>query len=166
MKRAEQRAVKDIAEAIGCLSDPIVVYPGGWGDTLPPWLKEAIPVDRLIENIRASKEGEPTATDAEACAYLYTACLNFPFDEDWSQIYFYVTGQVMSRHREGVEVPQDLKVDKLTDQQAHDLRRLKDFIYRKRTENRQDKERAGRRQQREEAADKKKREQPVLAFKF
>jgi len=97
---------------------------------------------------------------------LYTACLNFPFDEDWSQIYFYVTGQVMSRHREGVEVPQDLKVDKLTDQQAHDLRRLKDFIYRKRTENRQDKERAGRRQQREEAADKKKREQPVLAFKF
>ena len=166
MKRAEQRAVKDIAEAIGCLSDPIVVYPGGWGDTLPAWLKEAIPVDRLIENIRASKEGEPTATDAEACAYLYTACLNFPFDEDWSQIYFYVTGQVMSRHREGVEVPQDLKVDKLTDQQAHDLRRLKDFIYRKRTENRQDKERAGRRQQREEADDKKKREQPVLAFKF
>ena len=166
MKRAEQRAVKDIAEAIGCLSDPIVVYPGGWGDTLPPWLKEAIPIERLIENIRALKEGEPSGTDAEACAYLYTACLNFPFDQDWTQIYLYITNQVMSRHREGVEVPQDLKVDKLTDQQAHDLRRLKDFIYRKRTENRQDKERAGRRQQREEAADKKKREQPVLAFKF
>jgi len=162
----EQQVVNQIAEMVGCLSDPIVVYPGGWGDTLPPWLKEAIPIERLIENIRALKEGEPSGTDAEACAYLYTACLNFPFDQDWTQIYLYITNQVMSRHREGVEVPQDIKVDKLTDQQAHDLRRLKDFIYRKRTENRQDKERAGRRQQREEAADKKKREQPVLAFKF
>ena len=166
MERAEQRAVKDIAEAIGCLSDPIVVYPGGWGDTLPPWLKEAIPIERLIENIRASKQGEPTATDAEACAYLYTACLCFPLDQDWSQIYFYVTGQVMSRHRQGVEIPQDIKVDALDQQQAHDLRRLKDFIYKKRVENRQEGERAERRQQREEVAAKKKREQPALAFKF
>lgn len=166
MNREEQKAVKGIAEALGCLSDPIIVYPGGWGDTLPGWIKEAIQTDRLIENIRASKEGEPTATDAEACAYLYTACLNFPFDDDWSQIYFYVTGQVMSRHRGGVEVPQDLKVDKLTDQQRHDLRRLKDFIYRKRVEDRQEKERGERRRQREEAAAIKKQEQPELAFKF
>jgi len=163
---AQEKVVKQISEAIGCLSDPIIVYPGGWGDTLPDWLKEAIPVDRLIENIRAVKEGESTATDAEACAYLYTACLCFPLDQDWSQIYFYVTGKAMSRHRQGVEVPQDIKVDALNQQQAHDLRRLKDFIYKKRVENRQEKERAERRQQREEVAAKKKREQPALAFKF
>lgn len=166
MGREELNAVKGISEAIGCLTDPIVVYPGGWGDTLPPWIKEAIQTDRLIENIRMLKEGEPTATDAEACAYLYTACLNFPFDDDWTQIYLYVTRQVMMRHRRGVEVPQDIRVDKLTDQQRHDLRRLKDFIYRKRVEDRQEKERGERRQQRQEAAAKKKREEPELAFKF
>ena len=159
---AQEKVVKQISEAIGCLSDPIIVYPGGWGDTLPDWLKTAIQVDRL----RAVKEGESTATDAEACAYLYTACLCFPLDQDWSQIYFYVTGKAMSRHRQGVEVPQDIKVDALNQQQAHDLRRLKDFIYKKRVENRQEKERAERRQQREEVAAKKKREQPALAFKF
>jgi len=166
MKKVEQKAVKDIAEAIGCLTDPIVVYPGGWGDSLPDWVKKAITVDRLIENIRALKDGEPTATDSEACAYLFTACLCFPFDQDWTQIYLYVTGQVMARHRKGVEIPGDIKVDKLNDQQAHDLRRLKDFIYQKRVEDRQERTRAERRQQREEVAAKKKREQPVLAFKF
>lgn len=162
----EEKVVKQISEMVGCLTDPIVVQPGGWADTLPDWLKGAISVERLIENIRTLKEGEPTATDAEACAYLYTACLCFPLDEDWAQIYFYVTSQVMARHREGVEVPQDLKVEALDQQQVHDLLRLKDFIYRKRVEDRQDRERAGRRQQREEAAATKKREQPALAFKF
>ena len=166
MKKVEQKAVKDIAEAIGCLMDPIVVYPGGWADTLPDWLKNAIQVDRLIENIKTLKEGEPTATDAEACAYLYTACLCFPFDQDWMEIYFYVTGQVMAHHRQGVEVPGDIKVDKLNDQQVHDLRRLKDFIYQKRVENRHEKECAERRQEREDAAARKKREQPALAFTF
>jgi hypothetical protein len=163
---AEQQVVKQISEAVGCLTDPIVVYPGGWADTLPDWLRNAITVDRLIENIKALKEGEPTATDAEACAYLFTACLCFPFDQDWTQIYLYVTGQVISRHRKGVDIPGDIKVDSLNDEQSHDLRRLKDFIYQKRAEGRQEKNRAERRQQREEAAAKKKREQPELAFKF
>jgi hypothetical protein len=163
---AEEKVVKQISEMVGCLTDPIVVYPGGWGDTLPDWLKKAIQVDRLIENIRTLKEGEPTATDAEACAYIYTACLNFPLDEDWTQIYLYITRQVMLRHRQGVEVPQDIKVESITEQQTHDLRRLKAFIYQKRVEDRQERDRADRRQQREEVAAKKKREQPTLAFKF
>ena len=162
----EEKVVKQLSEVVGCLTDPIVVYPGGWGDTLPDWLKGAISVERLIENIRTLKEGEPTATDAEACAYLYTTCLCFPLDEDWAQIYFYLTSQVMSRHRQGVEIPSDIKVEALDQQQTHDLRRLKDFIYRKRVENRQDRDRAERRQKREEAAATKKRKQPELAFKF
>jgi hypothetical protein len=163
---AEQKVVKQISEVIGCLTDPIVVYPGGWADSLPEWIRNAITIERLIENIRGLKEGNPTATDAEACAYLFTACLCFPFDQDWTEIYLYVTHQVMSRHRQGVEVPQDIKVDSLNDQQVHDLRRLKDFIYQKRAEDRQERERGERRQQREEVAAKKKREQPSLAFKF
>jgi hypothetical protein len=166
VRLAEEKVVKQISECIGCLTDPIVVYPGGWADTLSPWLKEAIQIERLVENIRTLKEGQPTATDAEACAYLFTACLCFPFDQDWTQIYLYVTSQVISRYRKGVNIPGDIKVDSLNDEQAHDLRRLKDFIYQKRAEGRQEKDRAERRQQREEVAAKKKREQPELAFKF
>jgi len=160
---------KSISNIVGALSDPIVVYPGGWGDTLPGWLKHAIQIERMVMNLKALQGGEITGTDAEACAYLYTACLCFPFDHDWTQIYLYIAGQVYSRHHSkesGVQVPEDIRVEKLDDQQVRDLCRLKDWIYKRRVAERQERDRAERRQKREEETTKKKAEQPVLAFEF
>lgn len=157
-----------IGEIVGALSDPIIVYPGGWGDTLPEWLKAAITVERLAMNIRALRGEEITGTDAEVCAYLYTAGLCFPFDHDWAEICFYITGQVYTRHRtkeSGTLVPEDIRVESLNDEQMRDLRRLKDSIYKRRTQARLDRERAERRQEKEEVAARKKREQPTL-FEF
>jgi len=159
----------DISNIIGALTDPIIVYPGSWADTLPEWLKNAIQAERMVMNIKALNGEEITGTDAEACAYLYTACLCFPFDHDWTDIYLYVAGQVYSRHRSqesGVQVPEDIRVEKLDDQQMRDLCRLKDWIYRRRVAERQERDRAERHQIREEAAAKKKAEQPVLSFEF
>ena len=48
-----------ISDLVGTFTDPIIVYPGGWGDTLPDWLKEAITLERLETNIKASKGAEP-----------------------------------------------------------------------------------------------------------
>jgi hypothetical protein len=64
-----------IDDLVGTLTDPIIVYPGGWGDSLPEWLKNAITLQRLTENMKVSKGEQPTGTDAEACAYLNTASL-------------------------------------------------------------------------------------------
>ncbi len=77
---------KGIPDIVGCLTDPIVIYPGGWGDTVPDWLKNAITLERMLANMR--KNGT-TGTDAEACAYLMTASLTQPIDSDWVQIYLY-----------------------------------------------------------------------------
>ena len=44
-----------IGDLVGTLTDPIIVYPGGWGDSLPEWLKNAIVLERLTENMKASK---------------------------------------------------------------------------------------------------------------
>jgi hypothetical protein len=82
-----------IDDLVGTLTDPIIVYPGGWGDNLPEWLKNAITLERLVENIKETKDEQPTGTDAEACAYLNTASLTAPMDGDWSQIYLYVAGK-------------------------------------------------------------------------
>ncbi len=81
---------KGISEMVGALTDPILVFPGGWGDTLPDWVKTQITLERLVMNMRALKGEEMTGTDAEACAYLYTASLTAPMDDDWTQIYLYV----------------------------------------------------------------------------
>jgi len=155
---------KGISDIVGVFCDPIIVFPGGWGDTLPDWLKTAITLERLVMNMRALKGEEMTGTDAEACAYLYTACLTHPMGHDWSQIYLYVAGKTYEKEKKS-EMPADIRVESLNDGQMRDLNRLKAWLYQKRTAARGDRDRAERRQKKEEAAARRKQEQPAL-FEF
>jgi hypothetical protein len=153
-----------VSDIVGIFTDPILVFPGGWGDTLPDWIKTAITMDRLEMSIRAAKGEEETGTDAEACAYLYTAGLTAPMDHDWSRIYLYVSTKTYARHKGG-EVPEDIRVESLDDYQVTELRRLKDWLYRQRVKARQQRHRVTRRFEREEADAQRKAEQPEL-FRF
>jgi len=159
-KTAEQ----GISDLVGVFSDPIIVFPGGWGDTLPEWLKNAITLERLEMNVRALRGGEPTGTDAEACAYLYTAALTQPMDHDWGQIYLHIATKTYSRWGKH-EMPEDIRVDSISDYHMSELNRLKEWLYKKRSQVREDRERAERRQRREEEAARRKAEQPGL-FEF
>jgi len=152
---------KGISEIVGVFTDPILVFPGGWGDTLPEWLKSAITLERLEMNMRALKGEEMTGTDAEACAYLYTAALTQPMDHDWGQIYLYIAAKTYRRWGKN-EMPGDVGVDSISDYQTGELNRLKEWLYRKRTQVRLDRERTERRQKKEEEATRKKAEQPAL----
>ena len=152
---------KGISDIVGVFCDPILVFPGGWGDTLPEWLKNAITLERLGMNMRALKGEEMTGTDAEACAYLYTAALTNPMDHDWTQIYLYIATQTYRRWGKN-EMPGDVAVDLLRDDQMSDLNRLKEWLYKKRTQVRLDRDRTERRQKREEEAARRKAEQPAL----
>ena len=156
-----QSVEKGISEIVGVFTDPIIVFPGGWGDTLPEWLKNTITLERLEMNMRALKGEEMTGTDAEACAYLYTAALTQPMDHDWGQIYLYIATHTYRRWGKN-EMPADIAVDSLRDDQMAELKRLKDWIYRQRTRIRLERDRAERRQQREEEAARRKAEQPAL----
>jgi len=160
----EKQLEKGISDIVGVFTDPILVFPGGWGDTLPEWLKGAITMERLMMNVESLKTGQMTGTDAEACAYLMTVSLTQPIDSDWTQIYLYVAGKVYERHKQG-ELPEDIRVESLRDDQVRDLDHLKAWIYRQRTRIRLERDRAERRQQREEAAAERKIEQPAL-FEF
>ena len=157
----EKQVEKGISDIVGALTDPIIVFPGGWGDTLPDWLKNAITLERLTMNMRALKGEEMTGTDAEACAYLYTASLTQPMDHDWGQIYLYIATQTYRRWGKN-EMPGDIAVDKLDDEQMRDLNRLKAWLYQRRTTIRLDRDRAERRQKKEEEAAKRKAAQPAL----
>ena len=152
---------KGISEIVGALTDPILVFPGGWGDSLPDWLKTSITLERLAMNMRALKGGEMTGTDAEACAYLNTASLTQPMDHDWTQIYLYIAGKTYTRWKKA-EMPEDIRVESLNDDQMRDLNRLKAWLYQKRTTVREDRERAERRQKKEEEAARREVEQPAL----
>ena len=150
-----------ISDLVGVFTDPIIVFPGGWGDTLPEWLRNAITLERLEMNMRALKGEEMTGTDAEACAYLYTAALTQPMDHDWVQIYLYVATKTYRRWGKN-EMPGDIAVDSLNEYQMEELNRLKEWLYRKRAQVRLERDRAERKQKREEEAEKRKSEQPAL----
>jgi hypothetical protein len=152
---------KGISDIVGVFTDPILVFPGGWGDTLPEWLKNAITLERLEMNMKALKGEEMTGTDAEACAYLYTASLTAPMDSDWTQIYLYIATHAYRRQGKG-NMPTDIAVDKLNDEQMRDLRHLKDWLYQRRTKIRQERDRAERRQLKEAAVAERKELQPAL----
>ncbi|MBA7673192.1 hypothetical protein ES703_81380 [subsurface metagenome] len=156
---------KGISEIVGALTDPIIVFPGGWGDSLPEWLKTSITLERLVMNMKALKGEEMTGTDAEACAYLNTASLTQPMGHDWTQIYLYIATKVYEKWRtkeSGVTMPDDIRVESLNDEQMRDLNRLKAWLYQKRTTVREDRERAERRQRKEEVAAQRKEAQPAL----
>ena len=161
---AEKQVDKGISELAGAFTDPIIVFPGGWGDTLPEWLKNAITLERLAMNTKALKGEEMTGTDAEACAYLYAAALTQPMDHDWGQIYLYIATQAYRRWGKN-EMPADIAVDKLDNDQMRELSRLKEWLYRQRTKIRLERDRAERREKRGEEAARRKAEQPAL-FEF
>ena len=155
---------KDISDIVGCLTDPIIVFPGGWGDTLPEWLKTAITMERMIGNMKALKGEEPTGTDAEACAYLMTLSLTQPMDSDWTEIYLYVASQTYKRWEKG-EMPDDIAVDSITTYQMGELNRLKAWLHHQRIKARTERDRAQRKQEKEKVEAAKKTEKPVL-FEF
>jgi len=152
---------KGISDIVGVFTDPILVFPGGWGDSLPEWIKTSITLERLEMNMRALKGEEMTGTDAEACAYLNTASLTQPMDHDWAQIYLYIAGKTYTRWKK-TEMPEDIRVESLNDDQMRDLNRLKAWLYRKRIQVREERDRAERRQKREEEATAREAAQPAL----
>ena len=144
------RIDNQIDDLVGALTDPILVFPGGWGDTLPDWIKAQITLERLAQQMKVLKGEKPTGTDAEACAYLYTASLTAPMGHDWTQIYLYIAGKVAARAK-NAQIPEDIKVDSLTDDQMRDLQELKGWLYQHRVKIRQERRRGKRRQARAEA---------------
>ena len=137
---------KQIDSLVGALMDPIIVMPGGWGDSLPDWIKGAIQIERLALLMK----GEETATDAEACAYLFTASLTNPMGSDWTRIYLYIAGKVISRNK-GTEMPEDIRVDSLDDGEMRSLRELKQWIWDRRAKVSQERRRAEKAQAKVEA---------------
>lgn len=96
-----------------------ICHPGGWGNDTPDWLRKAILIDRLLE--------PDTGTNAEACAYLMSAAFTAPLDQDWAEIYLYVSTQTMERY--GRNYPDDLKIKELSDYRLGMLEHLKRHIF-------------------------------------
>jgi len=150
-----------ISDLVGVFTDPIIVMPGGWDETLPDWIKKAITLERLLENARHLQRHEMTATDAEAVAYLYTASLTAPLNNEWTKIYLFLVGKVMAQHQK-TEISVDIKVESLNDYQHSELKRFKRWLYETRIQARKTRAKTELQQQKEEETRQKEIAQPPL----
>jgi hypothetical protein len=154
---------KLIDNFVGCLTDPIIYHKGQNGSP-PDFIREAIKISRLLENMAANKENrQPTGTDAECSWYLSTASLEAPFNEQWTRIY----GYCFTKTREicNQDVPEDLRVDTLDNYDMGYLKDLKEWIYKVRSENRMAAASKARHVKREEKANETITLQPAM-FEF
>ena len=154
---------KWIGDVVGVFCDPIIVYPSGWEDTLPDWIKQQITLERLIMNVKSMKEGGVPVGDTEVLAYMYPRTMESPLTEQWQRIYFYVFNQAMKMKK--TEVPKDLQSEKLTDYDMQQLNHLKNWIYDTRIKHRKERER-GIRQEEKAAAVAEKEEIEHLQYEF
>ena len=90
----------EIVDMVRAIADPIITMKPEWG--IPDWLKEHIHTDRMIQNLKAAKEGKrpDMAIDSEAFAYLMTASLEAPFDSDWTALYLWLGWRVAGKKME------------------------------------------------------------------
>jgi hypothetical protein len=139
--QVNNRIDQHIDDLVGVFTDPIIVWPSPWLDTMPEWIKAAVTVERLLMNMTALKGGEMTATDAEVLAYMYPLSLEHPMSTDWSEIYVYISAKVIARHKK-VEIPEDIKVETLNEYQMSLLRDLKRWLDEQRLKARREGKRA------------------------
>lgn len=99
----------------------LVVADGGWGETIPSWLKDEVVTERLLN---PDKVG-----DAEVCLYLYTATFKAPMEYNMGGVYVYLSSKIMKR--KGIELPLEVE-DKLNPDQERDLDQLRRDIYKAR----------------------------------
>lgn len=128
-----------LSDMLGAMFDPIIVYPGGWMDDIPSWLRDQVEIDRMrlvMEASRANKRPE-MATDAEAMIYVSSASHLGPIPSDWAQIQLWLGKKVMGDRfpqAKDMDIPEKLGAD-----QQRDLDDLKRWIWTRRLTQRRSK---------------------------
>lgn len=136
--KADLKPAEDLANVF---CDPIIVWPGGWGDSLPPEIKKQITMQRLLRLARGAKHPEEMdlATDAEIASYMFTVTLCQPVDNEWVRIYMFIMTRFM-----GEKFPEDMRVTELGQYEESMLRDLQRFIVRQQVKHRAEMRRAER----------------------
>jgi len=156
----EKQTDKRIDDLVGALTDPLIVCPGGWAETLPDTIKSDVTLHRLGQLMKGE---EGVATWPEVCAYMYTVTLERPVASEWVRIYMYAMTQYK---REAM--PEDIRRDHLDDYEMRMLNHFRRWIYERRLQHRKPKQHAKKlkegAQRRKERQDRAPAQEPQMAL--
>ena len=78
----------------------LVVADSSWAENIPKWLIDVIENERIMNGmVNIATGSKDSFSDAEMVAYLMTASLRAPITHNQTQIYLYLTGKVMIKHK-------------------------------------------------------------------
>jgi hypothetical protein len=127
MKMNEEAKFKSL---MSCLFSPIITWPSYRIDDIPKDLLDDVRLERMVNMMKNMKNGEEVkeATDVEALIYLYTASLSMPLDDEWTEIYLWLTKKHLEKNKK--ELPDFLKeIGELDEYERELLSELKRWIY-------------------------------------
>lgn len=111
---------------------PILVANEEW--SLPEDLRSAVKQERMINSllniVKKDMDYTDLVGDAEVVAYLMPASQTYSLSHNWTQIYLYCSTRYLQKSKK--EIPNNIKVEKLTENQMRDLNHLKNWIFEKR----------------------------------
>jgi hypothetical protein len=140
MTVSEKKIDSWISGLVGTLTDPIIVFPSPWQDDIPEELKQQIPLERLVMNMKVEHEGKGVPVgDVEALVYMFPRSMEAPMSDQQMRLYSHCFNQAMKFMQR--EVPEDLKARPLDDYDMHQLDDLKRFIWDRRVKARKEKTR-------------------------
>jgi len=106
----------------------LVVGDAEWAKDLPGWLLDEIREERLMLGLGELINPDCTKVgDAEMVAYFMTLSARQPLSSDDTKIYLYLATRVLKRRN--IEVPEDIKVEELTDWELRQLEEWRERIY-------------------------------------
>jgi hypothetical protein len=143
MTASEKKVDSWISDLVGTLTDPIIVFPSPWMEDIPEDLKNQIPLERMMMNIKVQHEGKGVPVgDLEALVYMFPRTMDSPMTDEQNRLYFYCFNQAMKfMHK---EVPDDLKLKKYEELNDYEMRQLDDlkrFIWNSRVKARKERAR-------------------------
>lgn len=78
----------------------LIVADVGWAETIPQWLKDEIASERMINGmINIITKEKDSFSDAEMVVYLMTASNRAPLPHNLTEIYLYLTGKLLIKHK-------------------------------------------------------------------
>ena len=114
--------------------NPIVVADAGWADSIPDWLRHEIESERMVSalaDLSGRGENQEEVGDAECAAYLMTASLATPMSGEWTRIYQHLCTGLLKMAKD-MDVPEDIAVHDLSEDEQRQLKDLRSQLYRKR----------------------------------
>jgi len=124
----EKKSVKMIEQLVSAMFRPIIVHPG-WMDVTTKQ-KFRVKTERMLQVQEGNGEKITEATNYEVMVYIASCSMTAPLSQSWFRLYVYLFRQFYPEHSDSINLS---KVDKLTILEERDLRRLKQWIYKKGT---------------------------------